>query len=197
MKKKDLEIKLQGVKDFVDPDPSLEQYMTPAVIASDMLFIAYSEGDIADAYVSDLGCGTGMLAIGAKLLGAKHVHGYDVSKDAIETAEANAHMFDVDIEFEACDINDVDHFTNTVVMNPPFGCQKKRADRKFLEKAMDIGETIYSMHMANTEPFLKEYITAYDREICFRKTYRFNIPHTFSFHSKAEHSVDIVMLLIR
>ena len=41
MKKKNLELLLQKVPIFDTPDPSLEQYNTPANIASDIIFTAY------------------------------------------------------------------------------------------------------------------------------------------------------------
>ena len=46
MRKKDLEIRLQSVRNFEDPDPALEQYMTPATMAADILFEAYRSGDV-------------------------------------------------------------------------------------------------------------------------------------------------------
>ena len=74
MKKRDLEIMLESVTKFKDPDPFLEQYHTPSVIASDILFTAYSESDIQGRKVNDLGCGTGIFAIGAYLqIGRAHV----------------------------------------------------------------------------------------------------------------------------
>jgi len=197
MKKKDLEIRLQKVRNFADPDPSLEQYMTPAVIASDVLFTAYSEGDIFEKDVLDLGCGTGMFSIGANMLGADRVRGYDVSKDAIAVAQENAAAFGADVMFEICDISDVSGPGDTALMNPPFGCQNKRADRPFLDKAMELCGSVYSIHMGRTAEFLEDYVGSAGREICFKRNYRFNIPHTFPFHNRAEHEIDIVMLIIR
>lgn len=197
MKKKDLEIRLQKVKGFGDPDPSLEQYMTPAPIASDILFTAYSEGDIGSMKVLDLGCGTGMFSVGAWLLGADSVRGIDVSEKAVGTAEENAKAFGADIRFEVCDVSEVTGKADTAVMNPPFGCQSRNADRGFLDKAMELCDTVYSMHMRTTEEFLEAHVNAAGREICFRRSYRFNIPHTFSFHSKANHDIEIVMIMIR
>lgn len=40
--------------------------------------------------VLDYGCGSGILAIAAAKLGARHVHGVDVDPQAVETAAANA-----------------------------------------------------------------------------------------------------------
>ena len=90
MKKKDLEIALERVRPFTDPDPALEQYPTPATIAADILFSAYSAGDIQGMKVMDLGCGTGIFSIGAALLGAGMVVGYDISESALEIARENA-----------------------------------------------------------------------------------------------------------
>jgi putative methylase len=197
MKKKDLEMRLQKVKNFIDPDPSLEQYMTPSVIASDILFIAYSEGDVSGKKVMDLGCGTGMFSIGVWMLGAAAVKGYDVSEKAISVANENKKAFGADVELEVCDIMDVTEHGDTVIMNPPFGCQSRNADRPFLNKAMCLCDTVYSVHMGKTAEFLYDHVSSAGREICFQKGYKFNIPHTFSFHSKAKQDIEIVMIIIR
>ena len=46
MRKRELEMELQKVRGFDSPDVALEQYMTPATIAADILFEAYRHGDI-------------------------------------------------------------------------------------------------------------------------------------------------------
>ncbi len=197
MKKKDLEIELEGVPNFIDPDPALEQYMTPATIAADVLFNAYSNGDIQGMKVLDLGCGTGMLSFGAWMLGAGMVIGYDTSEKAIALAKDHASSIGAYIEFRVSDINDITEGADTVVMNPPFGCQNRRADRDFLRKAMESSECIYSFHMAETLDFVKEFAEKYDRKVVYNKMYKYDIPNTFSFHSKEKHSVDIVVVNIR
>ena len=197
MKKKDLEIRLERVRPFKDPSAALEQYPTPATIASDILFTAYANGDVADMPVNDLGCGTGIFAIGSKLLGAGTVRGYDVSSSALATAEENAADLGTEIEFIETDISGVDDRADTTFMNPPFGCQNEHADRPFLQKAMELSDSVYSIHMANTIGFLEDYVSSYGREIVARATYNYNIPHTFSFHSKTKQKVDIVVVNIR
>ena len=196
MKKRDLEIKLESVSKFDDPDPSLEQYPTPSTIASDILFMAYANGDIADRTVNDLGCGTGIFSIGAWLLGG-NVSGFDISTSAIETANTNARRFNAEINFEVCDVSKISRNADTTIMNPPFGSQNKHADRPFLEKAIELSETTYSLHMQRTFPFLEEFVKENGKEICFHKTYKYQIPHTFSFHTKNEHNIDLVMIVIR
>ncbi len=68
MKKRKLEMILEKVKGFERPDVSREQYATPATVAAELLYFAFMNGDLAGSVV-DLGCGTGVLAIGASLLG--------------------------------------------------------------------------------------------------------------------------------
>ncbi|MDR2698879.1 MAG: METTL5 family protein [Candidatus Methanoplasma sp.] len=197
MKKKDLEIELERVPRFEDPDPSLEQYITPAAIAADVLFNAYARGDIEGLKVMDLGCGTGMLAFGSWMMGAGSVVGYDVSQKAIGLAASHAASLNADISFRLSDIGGVVEGADTVVMNPPFGCQTRRADRDFLKKAMGSAECVYSFHMAETLDFVKEFVGKHDRKIVYNKTYKYDIPNTFTFHSKEKHSVDIVVVNIR
>ena len=67
MKQRQLEILLQQIPKTPTPIPHLEQYMTPATIAADVIFTAYNWGDIQDKFVVDLGCGTGIFAIGPLL----------------------------------------------------------------------------------------------------------------------------------
>ncbi|HPA98516.1 MAG TPA: 50S ribosomal protein L11 methyltransferase, partial [Methanothrix sp.] len=71
MKKKQLEMILERLEGFGRPSFQREQYATPATVAAEMLFLAAMHDDLET--VCDLGCGTGILAIGAALLGARAV----------------------------------------------------------------------------------------------------------------------------
>lgn len=188
---------LQKVKGFDEADPSLEQYMTPATMASEMLFDAWRNGDIEGMKVVDLGCGTGMLSIGAWLMGAGMVDGYDVSEKALSVARSNASDLGADVRFTLSDVSSVDDPADTVVMNPPFGCQSRRADRPFLEKAMETAECVYSIHMANSLEFVEGFCERHGRKVAFYRIYKYEIPHTFSFHTKAKKTVDVAIVNIR
>ena len=53
----------------------------------------------ADDRVLDYGCGTGILSIAAKLVGAREAVGTDIDPQAVEAAVDNARMNDVEAEF--------------------------------------------------------------------------------------------------
>jgi len=197
LRRKELEMALQKVRNFDDPDPSLEQYMTPAWMASEILFEAYRLGDVEGMKVIDLGCGTGMFSIGAWLMGAGMVKGFDASEKALNVARINAEELGADVELVLCDVSQVSEGADTVFMNPPFGCQTRRADRPFLDKAMDCAEVVYSIHMANSLDFVREYVESKGRRIDSSITYKYEIPHTFAFHKRTKMAVDVAAVRIR
>lgn len=197
MRRKELEMALQRVRNFEDPDPALEQYMTPATMASEIVFEAYRNGDIEGMKVIDLGCGTGMFSIGAWLMGAGMVKGFDASADALRIAEANAASLGAEVEFVQCDVSEVSEGADTVLMNPPFGCQVRGADRPFLDKAMEISECVYSIHMDNSMDFVRGYVESRGRRIDSYRTYKYEIPHTFAFHTRTKTTVDVAAVCIR
>lgn len=77
---------IEGFPPHSNPKIHLEQYSTPAPIAADLLWNAFSLGDITGKNVLDLGCGTGILAFSALFLGASRVTGIDIDEDAIVIA---------------------------------------------------------------------------------------------------------------
>ncbi len=169
------------VEGFWSPNPLKEQYATPAVVAAELLHFAFMKGDIVDT-VYDLGCGTGVLAIGAKLLGAEKVIGFDDDTDALETARANAKKLGADVEFVCSSINEVSGKAHTVMMNPPFGAQVKGSDRPFLRKALEISNVVYSIHNLGSMEFIKKFISP--SVITEHKLIDFPIKRTFRFHTK-------------
>jgi len=63
------------------------------------------QADVKDKIVIDYGCGSGILAIAAALLGAKKVIGVDIDPQALESTQANAERNGVQIDTylpEAC-----------------------------------------------------------------------------------------------
>lgn len=181
MKQRKLEMLLEKVEGFESPSAALEQYATPAVLAAEMLHFAYMQGDLEDT-VFDLGCGTGILAIGAKLLGAREVTGFDLDRKALEVARRNAEMMGVDVQFVHADISGIEGHAQTVVMNPPFGAQAKGNDRPFLLSALRTSDVVYSIHNSGSHDFISRFIG--DARITDWYTTAFPLKRTFKFHKK-------------
>jgi putative methylase len=197
------------------PKTYLEQYTITPEVAAEILYMAtYTYDDICNKAVIDLGCGTGRLAIIAALLGAKEVIGVDIDRPAIKQAVKNAKQFDVGarVNWVIADIDAIHGSFDTVLQNPPFGVQKKGADRKFLEKALQIGKHIYSLHKGigaikkqrgyrltlETSPshFLKRFIEKNGGEILAVYSFLMNIPHMFPFHQKHKHQFAVNLYVI-
>jgi len=56
------------------------------------------QADVKDKYVIDYGCGSGILAVAAALLGAKKVIGIDIDPQALEATQANAKRNGVQVD---------------------------------------------------------------------------------------------------
>lgn len=194
MKKRKLDMILERLEGFAAPDPRLEQYSTPAPIASELLYSALLRGDL-EGTVCDLGCGTGILAIGAALLGARSV-GVELDPAAIKIAKENSRRLGVDLEFVRGDAASIAlKNVSTVVMNPPFGAQKgSQGDRAFLRKAMEIAEVIYSIHNAGSEGFIRRFVEPCEVEEVQRIA--FPLKRSFKFHSKEVKIIEVELYRI-
>lgn len=193
-KKRQLEITLQGLKSLATRSPRLEQYPTPADIAADILWEAFGAGHISGRSVADLGCGNGIFAIGAKLLGASSVTGVDVDPEAVRTASENAEALGLEIDLHSADVRGLRGSFDTVLQNPPFGAQTRHADRAFVEKALELAPVTYSLHNNGTEAFVKELVQSLGGSSEPLKKYKFEIPYAFEFHRKATETISVVLL---
>jgi putative methylase len=198
MKQRQLEILLEKVPKPAIPIPQLEQYMTTAPIAADIIFTAYQWGDIENKTVVDLGCGTGIFSVGAAHMGAKKALGFDIDKNLIAAAKKYAKTNALPITYTVKDVTAVHRTCDTVLMNPPFGAQKSntKADRKFLKKAFEISNVIYLLHLKKTIFFLEKMIKSLDGEITYQKEYSFPIKWMFEFHTKEVVRYDVTLLRI-
>ena len=82
--------------------------------------------------VFDLGCGDGIFAIGAALLGAKKAVGVDVQSKALKASQRNSNLLGTE-DITDWVLGDVSNLTlkapiDTVLRNPPIGVKKRGAD---------------------------------------------------------------------
>ncbi|KAH8874985.1 Methyltransferase-like protein 5 [Schistosoma japonicum] len=130
LSRKKLHYYLENVKTFRNPKLEFEQYCTSAQVAADILFnVQMMDGALEGMSVADLGCGTGMLSIGAKLLGASCVLGFEIDEDAVTEFRSNLETYEMlneNINIALCDVvrlfrQNNNKFVDTVILNPPFG----------------------------------------------------------------------------
>ncbi len=196
MRKKDIELLLQNLDFLEDPDNLLEQYQTPAPIAADLLHIAYMHGDISNKVVTDLGCGNGIFAIGAAILGAKKVYAVDIDQRQLKIAEKNAMNLNLDIEYINKDVKYFDIESDTILENPPFGSQTRNANIPFLEK-IKYGKVSYILYHKKSIEFVYGKIKELGYFIDFQKSYSFELPYQFSFHKKAKKYIEVILLRVK
>jgi putative methylase len=200
MRLNELERRLEKVAGFSTPSARMEQYQTPAPLAARILYHAALRGDIGDRRIGDLGCGTGILSIGAALLGAREVVGVDADETVLSIARDNATRAGVEITFLFGRIGDPAVISSTgpcdtVVMNPPFGAQNVHADRPFIDAALEISPRIYGIFNAGSRQFVESYIAGRG---CVEEVISGLLPirRTFSFHTRdvREIAVEIMVL---
>ena len=187
MRKKHLSKLLSQLEGFKNPKIHLEQYKTPGDVAAELLWAAASDGNIISKIIADLGTGTGVLAIGASVLGAKKIYAVEVDDEALEIARANARRFGIEnIVFIKGSVDEFDKIVDTIIMNPPFGCQYEHADRPFLEKAFKLSSIVYSIHLSKED--VRRFLRSFSKEKGFSmqliSSKFFEVPAQFFFHEK-------------
>lgn len=220
LRKLDLEIFLSKIVSYESPNIHLEQYVTPERVAARILYIAaYSRGDIIGKRILDLGCGTGRFALGASYLGAKEVVGIDIDNKAIEVALKNEKKVGLQnrIQWIIGEINSITGKFDTVLQNPPFGVQRSKADRPFLQKALEVGKTVYSLHNhpkfdeclirklkdnsevieVQTNPFIDRFIAKNNGEVQNVYAIPLTIPRTFDFHKVIKKRIVVDLYIIK
>lgn len=193
--KTELKKELSKISDFENPRISLEQYRTPPALAADLLHTAYMQGDIEGRKVADLGAGTGMLGLGARLLGAK-VLAVEKEDDAVRLLEENAEMLGLEVDVVQQDIEDFDHDVDTVLMNPPFS-QHSDIGLKFWEKALQHSEAVYGISPRGLRERIKDFVGNSSHEVLGVEEFSLSLPPSYGFHTEESHETEIDLIITR
>ena len=221
IRKLDLEILLSKVEPLSKPSTELEQYAVSTETAATMLYLAaYMHDNVLNKKVVDLGCGTGRLALGAAFLGAREVVGIDIDKHSIKRASENSIkvLQKKKVQWIISDIESIRGHFDTVLQNPPFGVQKRGADRKFIVKALQLGSVVYSLHKRpdHDSELVKKLKSTGDGILQVAGTGFMNnlveenggivdsvyallmtIPHMFPFHTEKRHEFVVDLYVLR
>ncbi len=199
IKRRKLEMLLTKLAQPLERRPDWEQYTTPAGVAADMLFRACVHRRLEDMRVLDLGCGNGVFSIGAEILGASGVVGVERDGNMARLAKENAHDFcsdpsTVSIVRALAEYLPLKKCFDTCLMNPPFGAQKKGADRPFIKAASSTSDCVYSLHNLNTLQFVLDEYHRHDMEPVLKEKYNIPIPHMFDFHRKDYVEIEVALI---
>ena len=188
----------------MNPKLELEQYCIDAQSAVDIVYFAGVEfNDIKNQLVIDLGAGTGRLSIACAYLRASYVLSVDIDMNALRILKANINSLGLDnIILPIC--SDINHFEIvrqllpkevqiTTIENPPFGVQKKTADRYFLQKAFSFSDVVYSIHLATQKvhQFITSFIRKFNWVIDYVFPFQLKLERTYEFHKQKTKSVDV------
>jgi len=180
------------------PDPLLEQYTTPGDIAARLAHTVAMRDPLSNARVADLGAGTCRLSLALALYGAPHLTAVDADPrlpllciSAFESLGLEPPSYLVSMITRAggpLRPGSID----VVVMNPPFGVQRRGADTVFLAYAMVLGaDRIYAILKTGNEDFhtrlAKEY--GYRHVVLYREL--FPLPATMKHHRSRIRRVEV------
>ena len=194
--KSSLAIEISRLRSFASPKPRLEQYPTDSEIAADVLWKAKMFGDVEGRNIADLGCGTGLLGIGALLLGAKKVLFIDRDHESLAVLRSNLKNLNLKRRFSIieADIESIGKHDEklkkhlkkieVVIQNPPFGTRDRHIDRKFLDKAFSMADIVYSFHKTSTSGFIGSFANDKGFRVTNRWKFSFPLKQTLHFHRK-------------
>ncbi len=190
---------LSELKTFEIPSLIDEQYPTDPEIAFKILneIVLRNENNKVFA---DLGAGTGILGIGALLIGAEKVYFVEKDKNAIKILKNNLEIIKKYVEINGkyeilnCDVNEFKTKVDVVIMNPPFGTKKKHADRIFYDVAFEIADVVYSITKRTTSEFLLKY--ALKKNFLGKVLFNDNhlIRSQFKFHKSRTKFIDVSII---
>ena len=192
-----LAIVLSRLQGFKQPKVSQEQYLMDSEIGASVLWNAYLLGDIGKKVIADLGCGTGLLGVGALLLGAKALFLVDSDKKSLEIAKNNISKVKSEgytlgeVNYLHSDILVVTTKSDVVIENPPFGTKLKHKDSLFLERALEIAPIVYSFHKSETKAFLERFSAQKHAKITHIWDFKFPLKATFEFHRRQIHRINV------
>ncbi|MEZ0393629.1 MAG: DNA methylase [Desulfurococcaceae archaeon] len=206
--KKQLELLLSKVPRAPRPRRELEQYETPADVASHVLWTAYMSGDVAGKDVVEPACGRGKFALGALALGASRVVCIDIDEDMVRSAadvclsllDPSACSRALFVVADAISLLLREH--DTAIMNPPFGVVKgsRGLDLAMLSTYLAQAKSVYTLHKAS-EHFMEALLrkaAGIEAFVVERvEKLRFAIPMMFESHRRKVYRFDVLFLVLR
>ena len=194
----ELVLALASVPPFPHPERRLEQIATSPEAAAELLLAADRWDPLAGRSVVDLGAGTGRLAIGAALLGADPVVGVEIDADAARVARRAARAIGARIEMTVRDVTGYDRPADVVLLNPPFGAQRRHADRPFWDTAFALARSwVHGFALADSRTFIAQRAVARGAHIIETRPVAWDLERTFPHHTRNRVTIPVDRWAIR
>lgn len=193
--KKELEILLETIREFEGPNIAYEQYRLPAQLAAEVIwYIEMRHRDIQGKRIVDLGCGTGMLTVGAALMGAEYIVGVDIDVGSILKAKEACQMLSLGhaVDFINSEVSRLELEADVVVQNPPFGVRVRGADRAFIRKSLEVAPKVYSIHKGGEAVmgFVSAFVAECGGRIDETLPLKIKLSPTYHFHKKRSYAFE-------
>uniref|UniRef100_A0A1A9VWC4 Methyltransferase-like protein 5 n=1 Tax=Glossina austeni TaxID=7395 RepID=A0A1A9VWC4_GLOAU len=199
LKMKNLEECLQGLDGFENPKVQLEQYCTPAHIASCVLYNIQARYDDLDGkLVGDLGCGCGMLSIGAFLLGSSLTIGFELDPEALNVFHSNITEMEIPtidgIQENVLSLGQKwENVFDTVITNPPFGTKNNPGlDILFIKAGIHLAtNAVYSLHKTSTREYISKKAKDWHVKGQVVAELKYNIESSYKFHKYQSKDIQV------
>ncbi len=198
MRPKHLAMALSKLTPHPCADVTLEQYATEGDLAAYWMLAVDELDRVENRVIADLGAGNGVLGVACLLLGAAHVHFYECDEETEmvlktnlaglgETFAGRWTVHCVVLGQDDVDLSEVD----IVVMNPPWGVQKSKADRPFLKAAFaSKAQSVHLLHSAGAAHVEAVGLGhGWDNEHVLRTDFR--LPPTYTHHAKRKGKTEV------
>jgi len=161
-------------------------------------------GALKECSLVDLGCGCGVLMIGARAMGCRFCLGIDVDPDALTISQRNIATSELgEMDILLADVRHplpVSAHFDTVLMNPPFGTKNNWGiDLEFVRRGLSLlqpGGQLFSLHKTTTRSHIlaqKQKLDVEDIRVMAELIW----PLTATYRGHKKDNVDIRVDLIR
>ena len=82
---------------------------------------------------------------------------------------------------------------DTVIMNPPFGAQRPGADREFIQKALQVANRVWTIHLADSSKFIDRFVEDNGGKILTCWEMEMELKRTMKHHSRESKKVKAIL----
>jgi len=122
----------------------------------------------------------------------------EVDPRLLAQARSAARTAGVSVDFRAMDVSEFSGTADFVVMNPPFGAQRRGADRPFWDAAYATARRgIFAFALSESRTFIARRAVARSAHVVATRPVPWELPRTFAHHSRHRVTLEVDLWTIR